>query len=177
MEKIFRVGADRFIKAMKEISSEAYEANREYLFIDRIPKDDNLIFSLLKIVYSYVTETRSKRDWKTVTLLYYLYEIASSGEILFMKTKSNLDEIEEVKKVLKNHRQEVINQAVLAGMVLEYHFRVFFAGSHTRAYTKAVTAQMNLLMMADTNMVDKVKQRSMKKSLFRFVLRSTWIQK
>ena len=157
MEKIFKVGADRFIKAMKEISPEAYEANREYLFRDRMPEDDSLSFRLLKIIYLYVIDTRSKRDWKTVTLLYYLYEIASSGEILFMKTKNNLDEIEMVKRVLRDNRQSVINQAVLAGLVLEYHFRVFFAGSHSKAYSKAITAQLNLLMMTDTSMVDKVK--------------------
>lgn len=157
MEKIFRLGADRFIKAMKEISLEAYEANSEYLFSDRMPEDDSLSFSLLKIIYSYVIESRSKRDWKTVTILYYLYEVASSGEILFMKTKNNLDEIEKVKKALRDDRQNVINQVVLAGMVLEYHFRVFFAESHTKAYIKAVTEQLDMLVMMNTNMSDKVK--------------------
>ena len=157
MEKIFVYDEEMFLRMMKEISAEAFEEYGEYLYINRIPEDKKLCFSLLKIVYTYVKKKRSRRDWKTATLIFYLHEIAESGEILFVRTDDNVDVVLQVRDAFREGSQLVINMAILAGTVLEYYYRVFEERYHTAGYSKMIRSEMDKLMSINTTMVDKMK--------------------
>ena len=157
MEQLFNYSTGTFIEKMKDLHDEACEAYSEYLYSDRIPYDRRICFTLLKIVYTYVMEIRSKRDRKTATLLHCLYSIASSGEVLFMRTAGNDRDVMQVKRTFPEDSQHVINMAILAGMTLVYYYRVFEERRHTAAYSKEITSGMNRLMTVNTSLIDKVK--------------------
>ena len=157
MERIFEYDEEMYMRKMKEISDEAFEAYSEFLYSNRIPEDKLLCFSLLKIVYLYVKENRSKRDWKTETLVFLLYRIALSGEIFFLSTYNNIDEIILVRDAFRDSSQPVINMAVLAGIVLEYYYRVYEEQYHTAGYSKMIRSNLKQLMSVDETMIDTTK--------------------
>ena len=157
MEQIFINDTASFMGKMKDLSAETVEAYSEYLYSSHIPEDKRLCFALLKIVYTYVKENRSKRDWQTSTLLFFLYKIASSREVLFMRTADNAEEVRKIREAFREDSQKVINMAVLAGMNLEYYYRVFEKEYHTAAYSKMICLKMKQLMSVETTLADKVK--------------------
>lgn len=157
MEKIFVYDTEMFMIKMIELSDEAFEAYRDYIYNHCILEDTRLCFDLVKIVYTYVKHYRSKWDWKTATLIYFLLRIAASGEVLFMRTIENSNEVLQVKSVLREDSQKVVKMAVLAGMTLEYYYRVFEAQYHTAGYSKMIASRMDQLISVSRSMVDKVK--------------------
>ena len=156
MEGLFRLDTVHFIEEMEMLQPEAFEAFGGYLVSDRIPDDLTLCTCLLKVVYTFV-KTRTKHDWKTMVLIRYLYEIALTGEILYMKTGENHEEISMIRDSMDKEMQIVVNMAVLAGMILEYYYRVFEKKNHSNTYGNGIIEAMTRLMTVDTTVVDRMK--------------------
>ncbi len=155
MEKIFNMTVSRFRNEMKKISEEAFEAYGDCLLPDKIPSDESLCFDLLGIVFAYVKiEYEEKAD--TVLLLKCLQNIIQTGEVIYMQVSGTEDMIRNSKAALTDSRQHAVNMAVLAGMILEYYFRVYERRNFGQAYHRKIRkALQNLLAESSQDIVKR----------------------
>ena len=157
MEKIFGLSVNEFKTRMKSISEEAFEAYADSLIEEKMPSDNSLSFDLLCIVFAYCRkEYREKADF--VRMLKLLQAVVSTGELIYMQTDGTEEMVRRAKSDLKENRQYVNNMAALAGMILEYYFRVFERGSFPQTRHREIKKALRALLLESSLDIVKMKK-------------------
>ena len=156
MERIFELTYKELSERMEKMIPETVEAFREFIIKENLPSCEILKDSvtIIRIVISHL-KTRPEKEWKTAVLLSLLYDIAETGEILYMKTVETHRDANEIRRFLDSGRQSAVNLVTFAGMLLAYYYRVHEQKHHSPEDNEKVAGALYLLMSANENVINK----------------------